>query len=455
MSSDRSPGKGTSRRADGLVMFGLTGDLGEKKLLPALRQLAAADRLGIPVIGVGRSSMSDDELRSALREANTDADDELLDSIDLSYLQGDSQDDQTYADLAERLSNASSPVIYCALPPDLFAGVGASIDQSPLPSSTRLVLEKPFGDGAENARHLHDEVTASVPADQIFLVDHFLAKASIENLLTFRTANPIIEHLLRPGVVDHVQVTMAESFGADGRGSFYESVGASKDVVQNHLLQLIAVLTMEPPPDTSTEAYDRGRAEVIDAIEPLRADDIVLGQYEGYRDLDGVDDDSEVETFMAARLAIDTSRWRGVPIVLRTGKEMEVTATEAIVSFNDDRAAGSPNLLRFRVKPESAITFEMNVLDPNDHGTTNRSFDICPPAQHGPLGDYATMLDGAMDGDHRHFARIEDVVASWHVIDVLRRERPDVHRYESGSMGPSEAAALLPHGLTWIDLSVD
>ncbi len=423
-----------------LVLFGLTGDLGKKKLFPALVELARAGKLGGPVIGVGRSEHSDDDLWDMLIDSTDESSLDVKDRLDLSYLVGDSQDPATYASLCERIGDGSTqggragetaaPVVYAALPPDLFGGVARGIGESKLGAATRLVLEKPFGNDSASARTLFDDITSHVPEENVFAVDHFLAKAEVEHLATFRYRNTLIDAGFDRRSVDRIEVTMAEAFGVDGRGDFYESVGAIRDVVQNHLLQMIAVLMMETPDDETAASFDRARAQLLDAMVPLSPSGVILGQFAGYRDLEDVASDSNVETFVAARLAVDNDRWRGVDILLRTGKELESTTTQIVVCLGTNR-------IRFGVKPDPAVVLELEVA--------GEMVDLvaCGPRGHGSLGDYATMLAGALSGDQRHFAQIHDIVRAWEIVDpILGREvQPSV--YEPGSRGPDDAGALL------------
>ncbi len=455
-SAERGPSGGTEQRqADGLVLFGLTGDLGEKKLFPAIADLAAAGLLQGPVIGVGRSEHSDDELWAMFIDAVGADAEALRDTLDLHYLAGDSQDPQIYSQLADRLKDSTCPVIYAALPPDLFAGVASGISKSKFGDSARLVVEKPFGSNAATARSLYDDITAELPPERLFAVDHFLAKSAVENLLTFRHVNPMISASLCSTVVDRIEITMAEAFGVDGRGGFYESVGAIKDVVQNHLLQTVAVLLMEAPEDDTTEAYDRARAELLNAIAPIDPAEAVIGQFDGYRDVEDVADDSTTETFFAGRIRVDNERWSGVEIVLRTGKELDDSYTEAIIEFahrgpDVSEHRGFPNRLRFALKPEATIAIEVGVLDPDGHDVVPTVLWACGPSGHGELSDYATMLAGALAGEHRHFAQIADIEAAWRIVDrVLEHEEaPDTYR--PGSMGPDAADEIVSTG-RWID----
>jgi glucose-6-phosphate 1-dehydrogenase len=434
-------------RSDALVMFGLTGDLGRKKLFPAIYELAAAGRMDGPVIGVGRSDRTDAELREMFEDAladhepagGGDVDPAVTRSVNLSYIAGDSTEQAVYDTLATRLAACRRPLVYAALPPDLFGAVASGIAAADLPDSTRLVVEKPFGDGADSARELYDDITASIGPERLFIVDHFLAKAAIENMLIVRAVNPLLGNSLDATHVDAIDLIMHESGGVDGRGSFYEGVGAIEDVVQNHLLQMLAMVTMEPPTDDSDEAHHEARRALLAAIQPVRPDDVVLGQYAGYRDLDDVDDDSTVETFVWLALSIDNDRWRGVPISVRTGKSLREDRTEAIFHLRNTSPHHSNhgNRVRFSVKPHASVSFDLDVMDPATHEPRPTTVVACGPADHGELGDYAVMFDNAMRGETRHFAQIDGIVEAWRVLGPLLDERPPLHEYEPGSSGPS------------------
>lgn len=438
-------------RADALVMFGLTGDLGEKKLFPTLYELAAAGRLDMPVIGVGRTEYSDADVRAMLDDALAAAapsggdaiDPDVVASIDLSYLAADSTDSAAYDDLADRLGSVTCPVVYAALPPGTFGDVARGIAGSKLPDSTRLVAEKPFGSGAESARELFDEITAALDRENLFIVDHFLAKGAIENMLTLRSSNALVENSMCARFVESIEIEMAESGGVDGRGAFYESVGAIDDVLQNHLLQMLAMLTMERPVDDTEAAMHRGRVDLLRAVRPFRPDETVLGQYVGYRDLDDVSDDSDVETFVAARTTIDNDRWAGVPVTIRTGKRLGSDSTGATVTLKPtghrDGDDDVVNRIHFNVKPDASVAFDLGVLDADSHRPTSTAVSVCGPADHGPLGDYAVMLDNALSGDTRHFAHIDGVVAAWAIVEPIVGEGLDVHPYDAGSHGPDAA----------------
>ncbi len=427
-------------------MFGLTGDLGQKKLFPAIYELAAAGRLDGPVIGVGRSSRSDADLRAMFEDALDDhqpagggaIDLDIVRSVELTYVAGDSAGRAVFDDLAVRLGESERPLVYAALPPHLFGSVAAGIAEAALPDTTRLVVEKPFGDSVDAARGLYAEITESVPPDRLFIVDHFLAKAAIENMLIVRAVNPLLANSLDADRVDAIDVIMHETGGVDGRGSFYEGVGAIKDVVQNHLMQMLAMVTMEPPVDDTDEANHVARRDLLSAVEPVRPGDVVLGQYAGYRDLDGVADDSDVETFASLAMTIDNDRWRGVPITVRTGKRLHEDRTEVVFHLRNTSPHHTKhgNRIRFSVTPDASMSFELDVMDPVAHEPRPTTITACGPDDHGELGDYAVMFDNAMRGDTRHFAQIDGIVEAWRVLDPLRDLELQVHEYAPGTSGP-------------------
>lgn len=435
---------GDGLRSDALVVFGLNGDLGEKKLYPALVELAAAGRLDVPVVGVGRRDVAGSELLDGLRSGAEsagvdDAENMQLDDIDLRYVAGDVDDPSTFTAIADELAGCDRPTVYAALPPDLMGAVATGVHRH-LPESTRLVVEKPFGDSAEGARRLHDEIVGEIGEGRLFIVDHFLAKSAVENLLTVRTSNRLFDTMLRAEHVDSIEVEMLETGDADGRGSFYESVGAIADVVQNHLLQILALLTMEAPADRTVGAYHAARSTLLGHIAPVDDAEVVLGQYSSYRSHEDVADDSSIETYVDLVTSIDTDRWRGVPIRIRTGKAVEVDSTRATVCLREAGAPGSSpaTAIRFVVKPESRLEVDIAVLDPHGEGLVTRTAVVCGPEQHPELSEYAVMFDDVMNGDGRRFASIDDVVAGWAVVDGI--ERGNVVTYEPGSRGPTATA---------------
>jgi glucose-6-phosphate 1-dehydrogenase len=421
-------------RSDALVIFGLTGDLGEKKLFPALLELQADGRLPSTVISVDRVDRSDDEVRAMLVDAaETDSQRSTAHDVPLHHLSGDAADEATYDRLTD-LVDADAPLVYAALPPSLFGDVAAGAGR--LGDAVRLVLEKPFGSDATGARELYDRITGHVAPERLFLVDHFLAKSSVENLMAVRRTNPWIDAALRSDSVDCVEVTLTESFGVEGRGSFYDGVGALRDVVQNHMLALASVMAMEPTSIEDPDAFAAARTDLLRSVRPLGSDDVVLGQYEGYLDEDGVEDGSTTETYVRARLSIDNERWRGVPFVLETGKCLETTRTEAVAVFGGPADVATGGRLRFQVEPDNALVLELNVLDATAHAMTTATLTACRPDGHGRLSDYAVMFDSALDGDRSHFATIDEIVAAWRVVEpVLDLDRPPTV-YEPGGPGP-------------------
>jgi len=440
MTNDEPTPTDHGRRADALVMFGLTGDLGDKKLLPALGELAVAGELDLPVVAVSRRGVGVDELRERIAEALDEHPSEAVEhavaALDIRVVEGGVDEDRTWSEIGSYLDGCSLPVVYAALPPSLFATTAERVATSELPDTTRLVVEKPFGHDGESAQQLWDEVTAEIDPQRLFVVDHFLAKTAVENLSTVRTRNAVIANNLQPGLVERIDVILHESDGAHGRGSFYESVGAVRDVVQNHMLQLLALATMEAPSDPGDgDAHLRARQALLDAVRPVDVATVTLGQYEGYRELDDVDDDSDVETYASMELAIDTDRWRGVPVWLETGKALHQKRTAVVFTIRSDDADGRGRLV-FDVSPNACISMQLEVLDGDDHDVGSITLAGRPDDDHGGLGDYATMLLSALVGERRHFATIEGVLAGWRVVDPIAEQRPEVQRYAPGSAGP-------------------
>lgn len=444
---DSAPGSTTddARDADALVMFGITGDLGDKKLLPALAELAAAGRLDHPVVGVGRREIAPDELADRLRSAIDErADDSpldpgIVDELDLHYVSGDATDPATFDSVLDVIGPCAQPVVYGALPPSLFGDLARALDASDMPDVTRLVVEKPFGENAESARELYDDITTTLDPDRLFIVDHFLAKPAIENLLTVRTKNALLANSLRQGLVERVDLVFAEDGGVDGRGSFYESVGALRDVVQNHLLQELALATMDPPDDDSVDAYVAARRRLLESIRPADPTLAIRGQYDGYRDLDDVDAASDVETFVGLELRIDREPWRDVPITITTGKRLADPRNVLTITLADSCLAGRHvpnNRIEFAIKPTPSVAFDLAMLDPETHRPVRVRVSHDHRDDHGLLSDYAVMLDNAKRGERRHFADIEGIVAAWHVIDPLLVDPPPLERYAPGTDGP-------------------
>jgi len=450
--------------ADALILFGITGDLARRKLFSALYELTAAGRLDMPVIGVASRAWDDETLRrqafAALEESGRDIDGQVFSRLasNLTYVSGNYQDPTTYRRIAERASNRTCAVSYLAIPPGLFNEVVEGLASVGLNERGRLVLEKPFGRDLQSATELDDIVRRYFPEDRVYRIDHFLGKEAVQNLMIFRFSNTVLEPIWNRHYVRGVQITMAEDFGIEGRGAFYDKVGTVRDVVQNHLLQVLALLAMEPPVSESPDALRDERVKALRAIVTPTSDDVVRGQYIGYREEAGVAPESETETFTAMRLEVDSWRWAGVPWIIRAGKALESTVTEAVVEFArpprplfaDADCRPGPNRMVFRTKPDDGISLSMQAKRP---GPAMVSQPIELHLEHDrPKGRdaYDRLLGDALRGDPSLFARQDGVMEAWRVVDdTLSGCRPVVP-YERGTWGPSSADSLLGPDWSWI-----
>ena len=448
--------------ADALVLFGATGDLAKRKLFPSLYALERHGTLRVPVIGVARSTWTDEDFRMHARDSiNTHvdgADATVVDSLEarLDLIQGNYADEATWTCLRDALDRCGSTtaVFYMAIPPSMFPMVAKKLASVGLNTRGRIVVEKPFGRDLASAIELNKTLHAVFPEDHIFRIDHYLGKEAVEDLLVFRFANTMIEPVWNRHYVRSVQVTMSESIGIEGRGNFYEGVGAIRDVLQNHLLQVVALLAMEPPAGPDPGFLQDEKAKVINAMRPIDAGSLVRGQYVGYRDEKGVPENSEVETFAAARLEIDSWRWAGVPWYVRVGKGLAESATEAVVELRSPPrmlfdGAGSPpperNLIRLRLGKNDGVTFALQAKTPGpDLDSQEVDVDVDVAAALGERQDaYERLLGDALIGSLRRFARQDVVEGTWRVVQPALDEPGPIFPYFRNSWGPSEASSIL------------
>jgi glucose-6-phosphate 1-dehydrogenase len=452
--------------SDALVFFGATGDLAYKQIFPALQALVTRHGLNIPIVGVAKAGWNLDQLKARARDSIgthggvDEAQFGKLSSL-LQYVDGDYSDPNTYTQLRQVLGQTKRPLHYLAIPPSMFAVVAEGLAKSGCATNARVVVEKPFGRDLQSAQELHRILHEVFPEEAIFRIDHFLGKEPVQNILYTRFANMFLEPLWNRTHVSSVQVTMAENFGVQGRGGFYEEAGAIRDVVQNHLFQVLACLAMDPPTGEAKDAIRDEKARVLKAVRPLTADDVVRGQFKGYKNEKGVACDSTVETYAAVRLFIDTWRWAGIPFYIRAGKSMPVTSTEVIVRFNrppretfSEDARGLPNRLRLRLSPDVVIALGMRVKQPGEHMAGEDVEMIAMHQTGGEMSPYERLLGDAMHGDASLFAREDAIEAQWRIVENVLGNATPVHEYDQNTWGPAEAESMFGDPVGWHDPAV-
>lgn len=441
-------------QSDALVFFGATGDLAYKKIFPALQSMVKRGTLKVPIIGVAKSGWTVEQLRERARQSlmehggGVDAAAfarliELLDYIDGSYTEP-----ETFQRLRARLGGAQHPTHYLAIPPSLFAEVVRSLGASGCADGARVVVEKPFGHDLATARKLNEALHAVLPESSIYRIDHYLGKEAVENLLFFRFANTFLEPIWNRHYVDSVHITMAESFGVQGRGKFYDETGAIRDVIQNHLLQVIGYLAMEPPTSLYSDSIRDEQVKVFRSIAPLRPEQLVRGQFRGYRSEPGVAPKSHVETFAAVRLEVSSWRWAGVPFFIRAGKCLPVTATEVVVDLKAPPLSGlapeESNYFRLRLGPNVSISLAARVKRPGAARVSMPTELVAVEADAGDeVGAYERLLTDSMKGDAMQFVREDAVEAAWGIVEPILDDVTPLYEYEPGTWGPKECDRLV------------
>jgi glucose-6-phosphate 1-dehydrogenase len=450
-----------NRNSDAVVLFGATGDLAYKKIFPALQAMIRHGRFDLPIIGVARRGWTSEQLRERARKSiaeHGEADPDALAKLTarLQYVSGEYHDEAMYARLRKSLGNAQRPLHYLAIPPSAFETMAQGLSRSGCAKNARIIVEKPFGRDLPSARELNRTLHRYFPESSIFRIDHYLGKEPVQNLQYFRFSNSFLEPIWNRNYVERVQITLCESFGVEGRGRFYEEVGAIRDVIQNHMLQVMVLLAMDPPTENHPEAFRDEKIRVFRAIRDLTPADAVRGQFRGYRNEEGVAPDSRVETFTAVRLHLDTWRWEGVPFFIRAGKRLPVTATEILVELKrppqkvfDEIGPGHSNYFHFRLGPDVFISLGARAKIPGD-AMVGQEVELLACQHSGEeRSPYDRLLSDAIRGDASLFARMDGVEEAWRIVEPVLGDATPVYEYEPNTWGPAEANRIIGEGRVW------